>query len=94
MVFILVRSTPIVTSVYAISDDGPMMMTLAPISREAGTATTHDVCHRLPHASASTASRHFVMVTVVPTPTSETISNSSMRRRVPPSPSPSPRYVL
>ena len=40
MVFILLRSTPMVTSVWAISGDRPVMMTLAPISREASTVCT------------------------------------------------------
>ena len=34
--------------------------------------------------------RHFVIVTVVPRPTSETIANSSISRRAPGRPSPSP----
>ena len=38
--------------------------------------------HRSPH--------HFVIVTVVPRPTSDTIANSSINRRAPGSPSPSP----
>ncbi len=37
---------------------------------------------------------HFVMVTVVPRPTSEMISNSSMSRREPGSPRPRPLYVV
>ena len=40
MVFILLRSTPIVTSVWAIFGESPVMMTLAPIRREASTVCT------------------------------------------------------
>src|SRR4051795_4834292 len=36
----LERSTPMVTSVWAISEDRPVMITLAPISREASTVWT------------------------------------------------------
>ena len=47
-------------------------------------------------ARAVVSSRsHFVIVTVVPRPGSETMSNSSISRREPGSPSPRPpRYVL
>ena len=40
MVFILLRSTPMVTSVWAIFGDNPVMMTLAPMSRDASTVCT------------------------------------------------------
>ncbi len=40
MVFILLRSTPIVTKVRAISGDRPVMMTLAPIRPDASTVCT------------------------------------------------------
>jgi hypothetical protein len=39
-VFILARSTPMVTSVWAISGDRPVMITSAPISRDASTVCT------------------------------------------------------
>lgn len=38
--FILLRSTPMVTSVWAIVGESPVMMTLAPMSRDASTVWT------------------------------------------------------
>ena len=40
---ILLRSTPMVTSVWAISDERPVMITSAPISRDAVTVSTRRV---------------------------------------------------
>ena len=48
--FILLRSTPMVTSVWAILGDNPVMMTLAPIRRDAST-----VCTRWLATDASTS---------------------------------------
>src|SRR3954468_20744767 len=50
IVFILLRSTPIVTRVWAISGDSPVMITLAPISRDAST-----VCPRWLATASSTS---------------------------------------